>query len=67
MIAILQTIFSKAFFKWKYIDVDSSVTEICSQGSNLQYSSTGSDNGLGPASLSHEGRVMYMHYITMTS
>ena len=36
--------FSNAFFEWKYINFDSDFTEICSQWSNEQYSSTGADN-----------------------
>ena len=37
------------FIQWKCIDFDYDFTEVCFQGSNSQYSSIGSDNGLAPA------------------
>ena len=46
MAAIFQTTFSNAFFEWKCMNFDWNFTEICSQGSNWQYYSIGSDNGL---------------------
>ena len=50
----MPAIFKKAFFQmhfldWNCINVDWDFTEICSQGSNKQYSSIGSDNCLVPA------------------
>ena len=41
--------FETHFLEWKSLYSDYNFTEICSQGSNLQYSSMGSDNGLVPA------------------
>ena len=35
--------------QWKYINFDWNFSEVCSQGSNYQYPSTGSDNNLVPA------------------
>ena len=40
--------FEMHFLEWKCIDFDEYFTEVYSQGSNLQYSNIGSDNGLGP-------------------
>ena len=37
------------FPEWKCINFDFDFTGVCSQRSNEQYSSTGSDNGLVPA------------------
>ena len=37
------------FLEWKCLSFDQDSTEICSQGSNEQYSNIGSDNGLAPA------------------
>ena len=36
------------FLEWKCMNFDWSFTEVCSYGSNLQYSSIGLDNGLAP-------------------
>ena len=36
------------FLKRKFINFNYNFTEVCSHGSNQQYSSTGSDNGLAP-------------------
>ena len=36
------------FHEWKILYFDLNFTEICSWGSNSQYSSIGSDNGLAP-------------------
>ena len=33
------------FLDWKYINLDWAFTEVCSQESNYQYSSIGSDDG----------------------
>ena len=41
----MAAIFRTTFFLRKCIDF----TEVCSQGSNYQYSSIGSENGLAPA------------------
>ena len=41
--------FPMHFLEWKYINFDYDFTEVCSQGSKLQYSSIGSDNGLALA------------------
>ena len=49
MDAISQTTFSNAFSWMKIFEFRLNVTEVCSQGSNLQYSSNGSDNGLAPS------------------
>ena len=43
--AILQATSSNVFPWVKYAEIDSNFTEIYSQGSNQQWSSTGSDNG----------------------
>ena len=48
MVEILQTTFSNAFLEWQYMNVGESFTEVYSLGSNLQYGSIGSDNGLAP-------------------
>ena len=48
MTAISQTTFSNTFSWMKRFYFDSSFTEVCSQGSNWQYSSIGSDDGLAP-------------------
>ena len=48
MAAISQTIFSDAFLEWKVLYFDYTFTEVCSQGSNLQWTSIGSDNILAP-------------------
>ena len=37
------------FVEWKCIHIDYDFTEVCSYGSNQQYSSIGADNGLAPA------------------
>ena len=37
------------FLEWKCLNFDSNFTEVCSHGSNQQYSITASDNGLAPA------------------
>ena len=37
------------FLEWKCKNFDLDFTEISTQGSNLQYTSIGSDNGLAPA------------------
>ena len=37
------------FVEWKCMIFDKSFTEVYSYGSNKQYSSIGSDNGLAPA------------------
>ena len=37
------------FLEWKCMNCYYDFTEVCSEGSNLQYSSIGSDNGLAPA------------------
>ena len=49
MTAIFHTTFSNAFSSIKYMTVDYDFTEICSKGSNQQYFSTCSDNGLAPS------------------
>ena len=41
--------FQMHFLQWEYINLDWHFIEVCSQVSNQQYSSTGSDNGLAPA------------------
>ena len=41
-------IFKYIFFEWKLSYFDSDFTEICSQWSNWQYSTIGSDNSLAP-------------------
>ena len=41
--------FEMHFLEWKCIKFDWDFTEVCTQGSNQQYSSIGSDNGLAPA------------------
>ena len=46
--AISQTIFHMLFLDWKVLYFDSNFTEVCSQGSNWQQPSIGSDNGLAP-------------------
>ena len=48
MDAITQTIFSDAFFQWKYLISFEISPELFSQGSNWQYTTIGSDNGLAP-------------------
>ena len=35
-----------AFLEWKYMHFDYNFTEVCSQGSNWQYPSIGSGNGV---------------------
>ena len=37
------------FLEWKCMNFDQDFTEVCSQGSNQQYFSIGSDNGLTPS------------------
>ena len=41
-------IFKRIFVEWKLSYFGSNFTEICSQGSNYQYTSIGSDDGLAP-------------------
>ena len=41
--------FQMHFREWKYMNFDYDFTEVCSQRSNWQYSSMGSDNGLAPS------------------
>ena len=41
-------IFPIHFIEWILLYFNSNFTEICSQGSNYQYASTGSDYGLAP-------------------
>ena len=48
MATISQTIFSSAFPWMKTFQFQINFTEICSLGSNRQYGSIGSDNGLAP-------------------
>ena len=36
------------FFQWKLLNFEQNFTEICALGSNWQYGSIGSDNGLAP-------------------
>ena len=48
MAAIIQMTFSNAFLWWKCMNFDYNFTEVCSQGSSLQYSIIGLDNGLAP-------------------
>ena len=40
--------FQMHFLEWKYMISDFYITEVCSWGSNWQYSSIGSNNGLAP-------------------
>ena len=40
--------FHMHFLEWKCMNFDWHFTEVCSHGSNLEYSSIGSDNGLAP-------------------
>ena len=49
MAAIFQTTFSNAFPSMKMYEFRLKFYKFCSQGSNEQYSSIGSDNGLAPA------------------
>ena len=54
--------FQMHFLKWKYLNSDWIFTEFCSQESNWQYSSTGSDDGLAPSrrqqeDISHDSNV----------
>ena len=46
--AISQTVSWNAFHEWKISYFYSNFTEICSSGSNWQYNSIGSSNGLAP-------------------
>ena len=48
MAAISQTTFQMHFLEWKCLNFNWNFTEVCSQGSNWQFSSIGSDNGLAP-------------------
>ena len=48
MAAILQMTYSNAFSQRKLLYFSSNFTEICSQGSNYQFTSIGSDDGLVP-------------------
>ena len=48
MVAISQMTFSNAFSWMKMFKFWLNFTEVCSQGSNWQYSKIGSDNGLAP-------------------
>ena len=41
--------FQMDFLEWKCVDFDYDFTEVCSNGTNLQYTSIGLDNGLAPA------------------
>ena len=41
--------FQMHLLEWKYMNFDKDFTEVCSQYSNWQWTSTGSDNGLAPA------------------
>ena len=36
------------FLQWKYLNLNENFTDVCSQGSNSQYASIGSDNALVP-------------------
>ena len=45
----MAAIFQMHFLEWKYISLDEDFTDVCPKGSNQQYSSIGSDNGLAPA------------------
>ena len=45
---ILLTTFLNTFLEWKYMNFDYDFIDVCSLGSNYQYSSSGSDNGLEP-------------------
>ena len=47
-VALFQTFFQKYFLERKLVYFDKIFIEICSPGSNWQYSSIGSDNGLAP-------------------
>ena len=47
MAIIFETTLSKAFFDWK-LYFNENIIEFCSPGSNEQYSSISSDNGLAP-------------------
>ena len=49
MAAIFQKTFSNVFSWMKCINFDKDFTEFCFQGSNQQYSSIDSDNGLAQA------------------
>ena len=40
--------FRMHFLEWKSLNLEYSLTEVCSQGSNRQWYSIGSDNGLAP-------------------
>ena len=48
MAAVSQTTLSNAFSWMKMLEFDYDFTEVCSLGSNWQYPSIGSDNGLAP-------------------
>ena len=48
MAAFSQTTFQMRFWEWKYLNFDYNFTEACFEGSNWQYASIGSDNGLAP-------------------
>ena len=49
MAAFSRRHFQIHFVEWKCSNCDKNFTEVCSQGSNWQYSSIGSDNGLVPS------------------
>ena len=49
MAAVSQATFQMHFLEWKCWNFDYDFNEVCSYGSNKQYSSNGSDNGLAPA------------------
>ena len=49
MDAISQTTFQVHFLDWKRLNSKQNFTEVCSYGSNQQYSIIGLDNGLAPS------------------
>ena len=67
--AILQTIL-KAFSWMKMYEFGINFTEVCSQKSNWQYSSIGSDNDLAPTRwhaimLTNDGLVYLLIYVSV--
>ena len=64
--------FEMHFLEWIYMNFDSYFTDICSNWSNWQYSSTGSDNGLvlgrqRAIFLTNDGLIHWWIYAFLTS
>ena len=71
MVVISQTTFLVHFLAWKCINFDQDFIEVCSQWSNKQYSSIGSNNGFAPVRRQaiiwiNDGLVYWRTYIRIS-